>query len=136
VDLEAVAADLADALGAIEGLSVPEWGVQRLTDLPAALITLPERVEYDGTYQRGTDLIPDWTVVVLMARPADPEARRLIAGYAAGSGPKSVKQAIEAHTYTACGEPRVTSAEFDVLTYAGNDYLAAIFHLDISGQGA
>lgn len=135
MDLEAVAGELADALGVIEGLSVPEWGVQRIHP-PAALITLPDRIEYDDTYQRGADRIPDWSVVVLMARPTDPGARRSIAAYAAGSGPKSVKAAIEAHTYTACGEPRVTSADFDVLTYAGTDYLAAVFHLDITGEGA
>jgi hypothetical protein len=135
MDLEQVAANLAAALGAIEGLNVPEWGVQQIRP-PAALITLPERVEYDAAYARGADHIPDWTVIVLVARPTDPEARRTIAGYAVGAGAKSVKAAIEAHTYTACDPPRVTSAEFDVLKYAGNDYLAAIFHLDISGKGA
>lgn len=130
-----MAGELADALAAIDGLNVPEWGVQRINP-PAAIITLPERVEYDAAYQRGADEVPDWTVIVLVARPTDPEARRSIAGYAAGSGPKSVKQAIEAHAYTACGEPRVTSADFDVMSYAGTDYLAAIFHLAISGEGA
>lgn len=135
MDLEQVAAELAAALATIEGLSVPEWGVQRVSP-PAALITLPERVEYDAAYARGADEVPDWTVLVLVARPTDPESRRTIAGYAAGSGPRSVKHAIEAHTYVACGQPRVTSAEFDVVSYAGTDYLAAIFHLAISGEGA
>lgn len=130
-----MAGELADALAAIDGLSVPEWGVQRIHP-PAAIVTLPDRVEYDAAYQRGADEVPDWTVIVLVARPTDPESRRAIAAYAAGSGARSVKAAIEAHTYTACGEPRVTSAEFDVVTYARTDYLAAIFHLAISGEGA
>lgn len=75
-------------------------------------------------------------MLVLVARPTSPEARREIAEYAAGSGPRSVKAAVEAHQYTAADEVTVVSAEFDVVTYAGNDYLAAQFNLEIVGRGA
>ena len=135
MDVQAIADELGEALKAIAGLTVPEWGVQRVSP-PFALIPLPDAVTYDLTYGRGGDRIEDWPLLVLIDRPARPESRRAIAEYAAGSGPSSVKQAIEDHTYTACDPPRVTSCEFDVVSYAGTDYLAAMFHLDISGKGA
>lgn len=135
MNLDEVAAELGPVLATIEGLSVPEWGVQRVFP-PAAIIALPERIEYDSTYVRGSDRIPDLEVVVLVANPTQPTARREIAAYTDGSGPKSVKAAVEAHEYTSCDSIRVAWAEFDTAKYAGTDYLAAIFHLDITGKGA
>jgi len=133
--VEDVAGELGVALAAVEGLTVAEWGVQRIHP-PTALVAMPERVDYDATYGRGSDRFPDWSVFVLVARPTDPVARRAIGEYADGSGAKSVKAAVEAHTYTACDSVRVAWCEFDAVTYAGNDYLAAMFHLDITGQGS
>ncbi|MET9303199.1 hypothetical protein ABZX66_28150 [Micromonospora aurantiaca] len=133
MDLDAVAGELGDALKTI-GLNVPEWGVQRVAP-PFGLVPLPERVDFDNTYQRGRDVVPDWPLLVLLANPTKPETRRAIAEYAAGSGPKSVKAAIEDHAYTALTAVRVAWAEFDVVSYAGVDYLAGMFHLEISGEG-
>ena len=135
MNLEAVAAELSTALASISGLRRPAWGVERITP-PAVVIPLPERIDYDATYGRGSDQYPDLPVIVLVANPTQPAARKAIAAYADGSGPKSVKAAIEAHTYTACDSVRVAWAEFDSAKYAGTDYLAAIFHLDITGKGA
>ncbi|WP_030488192.1 hypothetical protein [Micromonospora chokoriensis] len=130
-----VADELSVALRTIGGLTVPEWGVQRVSP-PFALIPLPDQISYDLAYGRGGDRIEDWPVMVLVDRPARPESRRAIAEYGAGSGAKSVKAAIEAHAYTACDAVRVTSCEFEVVSYADVSYLAAMFHLDISGKGA
>lgn len=135
MNLDEVAGELRTALQTIDGLNVPEWGVQRISP-PAAVIALPERVDYDDTYQRGRDVIPDLLVLVLVANPAQPAARREVAGYAAGGGAQSVKAAVEAGTYTALTAVRVVWCEFDVVSYAGTDYLAAMFHLEISGEGA
>ncbi len=135
MNLEAVAGELADALRAIDGLNVPEWGVQRVHS-PAAVIALPDRIDYDATYGRGSDRYPDLSVIVLVANPTQPAARRAIAAYADGSGAKSVKVAVEAHEYTSCDSVRVAWAEPDNAKYAGTDYLAMIFHLDITGKGA
>lgn len=133
MNLANVANELRTALDAIDGLTVPEWGVQRISP-PAALIPLPERVDYDATYVRGQDLIPDLPVLVLVANPTQPEARRAVAAYANGVGPSSVKVAIEAREYIGF-TARVAWVEFDVVQYAGVDYLAAAFHLEISGEG-
>lgn len=134
MDLDAVAGELGDVLKAI-GLNVPEWGVQRVHP-PFALVPLPDRITFDAGYQRGADRIEDWPLLVLLPNPTKPETRRAIAEYADGSGPKSVKAAIEARTYTSCDSVTATSVEFDVVSYAATDYLAAMFHLDIMGKGA
>lgn len=125
--------ELQAKLRTIEGLTVPEWGVQRISP-PTVLIALPERIDYDNTYQRGRDVIPDLLVLVLVANPTRPEARRAVAAYANGSGPKSVKSALEAGPYPGF-DVRVVWAEFDVVKYSDVDYLAAMFHLEISGEG-
>ena len=134
MNLEAVADELAVPLAGI-GLRVPPWGVERITP-PAAIIALPERIEFDSTYQRGSDRYPDVPVVVLVGKPEARASRKALAAYADGSGEKSVKAAVEAHTYTSCDVVRVVWCEFDTATYAGIDYLAAVFHLDINGKGA
>lgn len=135
MNLEAVAGELALALKTITGLRVPPWGVESISP-PAAVIALPERIDYDGTYGRGSDRFPDLGVVVLVGQPEQRASRKAIAAYADGSGAKSVKAKLEAYTYTTCDSVRVAWAEFDTARYAGTDYLAAIFHLDITGKGA
>lgn len=135
MNLEAVAGELTLALKTITGLRVPPWGVESISP-PAAVIALPERIDYDATYGRGSDRYPDVAVVVLVGKPTERVARRQVAAYADGSGPKSVKAALDAYKYTTCDSVRVAWAEFDGARYAGIDYLAAIFHLDITGKGA
>ena len=134
MNLDDVAEEIRAALGTIDGLSTPEWGVQRIHP-PAAVIALPEEVTYDLTYGRGMDRIEDWQVLVLVANPTRPEARRQIARYADGAGAQSVKAAIEAHEYEHCDSVTVKSAAFDVVSYAGTEYLAVMFPLDVAGKG-
>ncbi|HEY9338825.1 MAG TPA: hypothetical protein VIQ79_30535 [Kribbella sp.] len=135
MNLEEVAGELTLALKTITGLRVPPWGVESISP-PAAVIALPERIDYDATYGRGSDRFPDLAVIVLVGQPEQRSARKTIAAYADGSGAKSVKAKLEAYTYTSCDSVRVAWAEFDTARYAGTDYLAAIFHLDIVGKGA
>lgn len=135
MDLDEVSNEVRTALAAITGLRRPPWGAEKIS-APAAIVTLPERIDFDSTYGRGKDHYPDMQVVVLVARPTSPAARRAIAKYADGSGPKSVKAAIEARTYTSCDEVHVSWCEFTDAKYNGTDYLACVFHLDIIGKGA
>lgn len=136
MNVEAVAGELRAALATIPGLKLPAWGVQRISP-PAAIVALPTRIEYDYSgYGRGADRYPDAAVIVLVGRPTTPAAQLQIAAYADGSGPQSIKAAIENHTYTQLDAVRVAWAEFDDAKYAGTDYLAAIFHLDIVGSGS
>lgn len=127
--------ELLEALRAIPGLRVPPWGV-KASSPPFAIVTLPERFNYDETKGRGFDSLRDVQVIILLAKGNDRTTRADLAAYADGSGPKSVKQAIDGGTYTACGTVRVTFAEPEVVTYAGVAYEALIFHTDITGRGA
>lgn len=135
MDLEEVSEEIRTVLDTIAGLRVPPWGEEKVTP-PAALVALPETIDYDETYGRGKDRYPDLAVIVLAGRPTLSTSRKTLAPYVAGSGPASVKEVLEAHAWTSCDALKVTSAEFDVLKYAGNDHLAAILHLDIIGKGA
>ncbi|NIL64942.1 hypothetical protein HCB39_28850 [Salinispora arenicola] len=68
-------------------------------------------------------------------RPTDRSTLDKLTAYAAG-GASGVKAAIEAHAYTSCDVVTVDSVDVDDVTYAGIDYLAAVFNLNIVGQGA
>jgi hypothetical protein len=66
----------------------------------------------------------------------DRSTRDRVADYCDGSGAKSIKAVVESGTYTAFDSVRVARVEFDVVTIGGIDYLAALFELDIIGDGA
>lgn len=137
MDIEDVAGELEAALRTIPDLHVAPWGVEAVHGI-TAVIDAPERITFDQTYGRGVDTLEDWQVFVLAPKTSDLASLRRLAKFAAGAGPESVKAALEAHSYTAC-DPQgvhVVWAEFDHARYAGTDYLALIFHLNITGKGA
>jgi hypothetical protein len=136
VNLTDVIGELREALDTITGLRVPEWGVQKVT-APAALINPPERIDYDDTYGRGKDRYPDLEVMILVANPRSWRALQDLSAYTDGAGPHSVKAAIEGYPYTACDPQsvRVAWSEFEVVTYSDVPYLAAIFHIELTGKG-
>jgi hypothetical protein len=134
MDLNDVADDLATALDTITGLRVTGYPPATVTP-PAGIVSYPERVDFDETYGRGMDRVPDWPLLVVVGKATDRTARERIYQYASATGAKSVKAVLEAATYTSFATIRVTSVEFDVVTIGGVDYIAALFHLDIAGQG-
>ena len=132
MNLGAVMDDLAAALGGIDDLRVYPYWVDRVTP-PAAVVAWPDPLEYDATQRRGSDrfTVP---VVVLSGRVDARSSRDRVAAYADGSGPRSVKAVVEAHTPTAYDTATVTRCEFGVHTVAGVEYLAATFDIDITGS--
>lgn len=135
MNLADVSEEIRTTLASITGLRRPAWGVQRVAP-PAALVALPERIDYDETYGRGKDRYPDLPLVILVGAPEARVSRKQVAAYTDGVGSKSVKACLEAHVWVACESVRVAWAEFDAgAQYAGSPMLAAIFHLDIIGKG-
>ena len=126
-------AELGDALQGIVGLRVFPYWVDSI-EPPAAIVEFPDSYTFDETYGRGADraLVP---LVVAVARVDTRSAGEQLAAYAAGAGARSIKQAIEDHSYTALDSARVTGIEFGALTVAGTEYLAATFTIDIIGTG-
>ena len=134
MDLNDVMDEIGEELATIVGLRVYDFPSDHITP-PAAIIAYPDQVTYDETYGRGMDRL-SLPVVLLVGRASDRASRDNLAVYAGGSGTSSVKAVVEGGEYTACDTVRVTRAEFDVVRVAGVDYAAALFDLDIAGQGA
>lgn len=125
---------LATQLDTISGLRVSAYPPDHV-EVPHAIVSWPDRYDFDETYGRGMDrlTIP---VVVLVQRTPDRVARTQLAAYCHGSGASSIKQVLEAGTYTAFHELRVESIAFDVVETAGTQYTAATFSIDVVGSGA
>ncbi|WP_026254872.1 hypothetical protein [Salinispora arenicola] len=137
MDLRAVMTEIGTALDTIDAVRV-YVGVPGRIDVPtrgaAAVVPYPTRVTYDSTYARGMDRI-EQLVLLVVGRPTDRSTLDKLTAYASG-GASGVKAAIEAHAYTSCDVVTVDSVDVDDVTYAGVDYLAAVFNLNIVGQGA
>ena len=134
VNLADVMDEIATQLDTITGLRVFAYPPDALHP-PAAVVSYPDAYTFDGTYVRGMDRM-SLPVVVVVGKVSDRASRDELGAYADGSGSASVKAVVEAGTYTAFGTVRVESVEFDVVTIAGIDYMAALFTLDIVGTGA
>jgi len=134
VDLGAVMDEVGDQLDTIDGLRVYRYPPSDVA-VPAAVVTYPETYSYVMTMRRGGDQMT-LPVVVMVGKVSDRSARDRIAEYAAGSGARSVKTVVEAHSYESCDSVAVTEVEFDVVSMAGVEYLAATFNLDVAGTGA
>ena len=134
MDIIAAIDELGDAVDTIDGLRVYRYAPDNV-HAPAAVVAYPTVYEFDATYSRGMDTftVP---VVVLVDRGTDRTSRDELLAYVAGSGPRSIKAAVEAHEPASYDTARVTGAEFDVISLGGVEYVAATFPVEISGQGA
>lgn len=135
MDPNAIADEIATVLRTIDGLGVDAYPPPTVVP-PRAIVSYPERINFDLTYGRGTDRIPDWPIWVVVGQATQRTARSRIMAYASASGPVSFKTVLEAHDWQSCDELTVTGVEFDVVTIASVDYIAAGFHCDIVGSGA
>lgn len=135
MDLGAVMDELGDRLDTITGLRVYRYPPDNIQP-PAAVVTYPGTITYDETMRRGMDRYPDLTVVAMVGKVSDRASRDAVSVYANGAGEKSVKAVLDGDGYQSCDSVRVTGVEFDIVSMAGVEYLAATFTLDIAGTGA
>jgi hypothetical protein len=129
-----VMTQLATQARTVTGLRVfdyPDGNAQ----VPALVILLPEKIEFDQTYGRGADriLLP---ALLLVSGAVPRKVRDDLGAYCSGSGPRSIKQVLEAGTYTAFDEVVVTGCTFDAYQLEGVTYPAALFDLEVFGKGA
>lgn len=134
MNLAAVMDQVGDRLDQIAGLRVFRYPPDKLPP-PAAVVSYPETYTFDQTYGRGMDRLT-LPVVIVEGKVSDRATRGRLAEYADGSGPRSVKAIVEGGSYTAFDSVRVASIDFDAVTIGGTDYMAAVFDLDIAGQGS
>lgn len=123
---------LTSTLADLNGFAYPPGTVTP----PAAIVTYPDRIDYGTSYANGMSEIESLPVVLVVGKVSDADTRDTVALYAAGSGPRSVRQILEAAPHTAFFTLKVVDCEFSVYTEAANTYLAATFHCDITGPGS
>jgi hypothetical protein len=135
MDMGAVMQELADRLDTIEKLRVFGHPPDKPPSAPAAVVTYPGVLTYDGGYGRGMDMM-DPSIVALVGKVSDRTARDRIAKYCAGSGASSFKEVLESGEYETFDSVRVKQVEFDTIAIGAVEYLSATFTLDIVGRGA
>lgn len=132
MDVEAVMVELGARLRTIDGLTVWDTVPEKLTATPAAIVALPESIQFDAGGRRSTDtlMIP---IVVCFARRVPRVGRRELGAFASGRGARSVKQVIESGVYATLRGVIVREGLFDVVSIGGTEYLAVVFTADVKG---
>lgn len=128
LDLNAVMDAIGARLVGVTGLRVYDYAADAANP-PAAIVSLPELVEYDIVAARGADrvVIP---VTVLVGRVSERAARDQLARYVSGEGAESIKTAIEGAG--GVGQTvRVATARVDIVTIGAVDYLGASFDVEV-----
>ena len=132
-------ADVMDEVAAVAA-TVPSlagrtyaWPAEEVSP-PAAMVTYPAELDPLVAFQRGTDR---WTagLVVVVGRVWDRSTRDQMAGYVSGDGAESVIAALFAHDWQECAYCVPVRVTFDAIQIAGVEYMAALFELDIAGNG-
>lgn len=93
MDLEAVCTGLADAATAIDGLTCLDYVPDSVTT--PCFYTGEVEVDYDKAFARGLDIVTV-TCRLLVSRADDRSGQAELKQFMAGSGPRSVKEALEA----------------------------------------
>lgn len=137
MDVKAVAEELAGKLDAIDGLRAFGYPVAQLP-FPGAIVGLPDEIQFDQTYGRGSDAMtfPVW---VMVGRADERAAVLELLPYLDGAGDKSVKTALDnttTNTYTECDTVTVTTAVPGTYSYNGVDAFGAEFTVQVTGSGA
>lgn len=131
LDLNAVMDGLGFRLKLIPGLRVFDFVPDGFSP-PAAVVALPETIEYDTSFARGADRCT-FPVHVLVGKAHDRSARDALAAYMRGDGASSVKAVLESDVSLGgvAQSLRVTGASVSVMTVGAMDFLAATFDVDV-----
>lgn len=137
MNLSAVAAEVAAKLAVIPKLRVSAYHPSRVI-VPHAFPDLPETITYSLTYDRGMD---EWTmpVIVMVGAVSDRASHQQISAYMDGSGPRSIKQALDSsntNVYASCDAVTVESCTPMMLVSNAVTYLAAEFATHVAGKGS
>lgn len=141
MDIAAVRTELADAASSVAGLNC--YGHMPGTPTMPAFVVGGYRIDYDRAMNRGLGEIV-FTCWVLTSRADDLAGQELMDDYLAGSGPSSLKVALEA-ARGAPGEAalggeaddlHVQSADMQgFVTVSGTEYVGAQITIRVIGTG-
>jgi hypothetical protein len=135
VDLAAIMDELARDLGSVEGLQERVFAYPPNALIPpAAVVGWPDEIDYDAAFARGA-----WSVkfplLIVVGRSDVRSARDAISAYLAGSGPSSVRTALDGGAaHSAYDSARVIPAHVGPATIAGIEYLAAVLDVAVTGR--
>lgn len=134
--------NLADVMAEVAVVVRQITGLRHVSDyppddlpVPGGYVSYPISIDYDQTYGRGEDRFTDLPIVLVTDVVTTRTARDTAAAWSAGDGPKSVKRALEAHTWASCDDLTVTKVEFDIERFAGGEALAVKFSATVVGPG-
>lgn len=130
LDVNATMDALGVRLATIAGLRVSDYPPDSISP-PAAVVAYAE-LTYDSTYARGADMAT-FPVHVLVSRTSDRMARDQIEAYRAGSGPKSVKAAVDGNLGGVVADARVASSVVEAIDVNGVSYIGATFSVEVFG---
>jgi hypothetical protein len=136
MDLLAVMNEMSTKLDAIDGLQVHTGPADSIVP-PAAFVSFPEDIDYTLAYSQGKDMITI-NVLILVGRLVDWASNEEAIAYASGSGPRSVRQALDftgQNMYESCTDVTVTRGSFTSVSVSGIDYLGVLFTTEIDGPG-
>ena len=117
-----------DALGGIRGLSVSVF--QTPTVVPPHAVIRLSSGSYDLSMGRGLDEIAA-RVVVYVSRAMDDTALEQLDQFITGTGPRSIKAAIESATGNGISYFRVTEFAIGVTSVGDQEFMAATFEVQI-----
>jgi hypothetical protein len=136
MNLSDVADEIAAQLDTIAGLRCFAYQPETINPPTAIVLNpVPGGIEYDQSYQRGMDRIT-LPLLLVVGAASNRSAQAAVRLFCDGSGAQSVKAVVEAGTYTSLHTVRVTIGGIDGVTIGGQEYLAAFFDLDVTGQGS
>ncbi len=135
---------LADRLSTIDGLRASPWVIGDV--VPPAAVVIPGdpsrknayAINYDCTMGRGSD---DYlfTVIVMVSNKVERASQEALDQYLAGSGPLSIKQAIEGEQ-TLGGIVHFTNVtavrDYGLVNYGGQNYVGAEFVVEVTASGS
>lgn len=134
MNLADVLQELADQADTIVGLQCFAYPPDKVVP-PTFYPNLPESIDFDETYQRGTDTLT-LTADLLVGRANDRAAVAQLAPFVDGSGDASIKAVLEAGVYTTFHTIAVRSVEFGIFPVASISHLGGRFTIDITGSGS
>lgn len=131
----ALKAEMTEAIGVVDRLRgrAQHYSVRKVTP-PAFLIDLPEEINPHGTYRGG---MSTWRVPfsVVVGSHQQESSEMELAEFTDEEGDRSVIRAVEDRLYTACSSITVVQVVPVVMTFAGVQYLGAMFSTDVVGKG-
>ena len=105
---------------------------------PAAVVTFPQRVDFDLSGDRGTDSMLLPVLVMASKIGGSQNVWGVLSDFLDGAGAPSIKAAIEAGNAPAPGVfdyASVDSETTDVTRWGGTDYLTLAFDVIVVGSG-